>query len=170
MQRPVMHYTFVIWSSRTLCCNRCYNAKQREFTWETASIMRDIPVHVLLTEQEAAALLQSYMHHKSAMDWLAHDRQRDPVLPFIVLRESHYYREGDLTSFITRMLDSKARFVRIKDRLYGDPRNMSERRETGERRKRQAIHLRQGIERRRWTALDRRQSTGINRRSHATMI
>ena len=131
--------------------------------------MDDVTEHILLTEQEAAALLQPYMHNKSAMDWLAHDRQRDPVIPFFLLGKSPYYRERDLTLFITRMLDSKARFVRINHLLYLDHRNVSERRGNGERRRREAIHLRQGIERRRWTDLDRRLGGGMKRRSHPPM-
>ncbi len=131
--------------------------------------MGDVIDQTLLTEQEAASLLQPYMHKKSAMVWLTHDRRRDPVIPFFLLGKSPYYREGDLTLFITRMLDSKARFVRINHLLYLDHRNVSERRGNGERRRREAIHLRQGIERRRWTDLDRRLSGGINRRSHPTM-
>ncbi len=127
--------------------------------------MDDTSDHTLLTEQEAAALLQPYMHNKSAMDWLAHDRQRDPVIPFILLQEDSYYREGDLAFFITRMLDSKARFVRIHHHFCADHRNLSERRGKGERRKREAIYLRQGIERRRWTDLDRRLNSS-NRRAH----
>lgn len=134
--------------------------------------MGDASDHSILTELEAATLLQPYMpNNKSAMDWLAHDRQSDPVIPFILLLEDPYYREGDLTLFITRMLDSKARFVRINHLLYPDHRKLSERRGTGERRKREAIQLRQGIERRRhWTDLDRRLSGDINRRSHSAMI
>ncbi|WP_124706293.1 hypothetical protein [Sulfuriferula multivorans] len=132
--------------------------------------MDDASSHTILTEQEAAALLQPYTPNKSAVDWLAHDRQRDPVIPFILLGKTPYYRERDLIFFITRMLDSKVRFVRINHLLYLDHRNVSERRRTSERRKREAIHLRQGIERRRWTDLDRRLGGGMNRRSHPAMI
>ena len=132
--------------------------------------MDNVTDHTILTEQEAADLLQPYMPNKSAMDWLMHDRQNDPVIPFILLGKSPYYRESDLIMFITRMLDSKARFVRINHLLYLDHRNVSERRGTSERRKREAILLRQGIERRRWTDLDRRLRGGVNRRSHPAMM
>lgn len=122
--------------------------------------------HTLLTEQEAAALLQPYIHNKSAMDWLAHDRLRGPAIPFILLQGDPYYRESDLVFIITRMLDSEARFVRVNHRLYADHRNLSERRRDGKRRKREMIYLRQGIERRRWGDPDRRLSGGANRRAH----
>ena len=127
--------------------------------------MGDTSDHTLLTEQEAAALLHPYLHNKSAMDWLANDRQLDPVIPFMLLQGEPYYREGDLIFFITHMLDSKARFVRVNNRLYADHRNLSERRRSVERRKHKAIHLRQGIERRRWGGLDRRLVGVFNRRT-----
>lgn len=132
--------------------------------------MDDVTDHTLLTEQEAASLLQPYMQRKSAMNWLKHDRRSDPVIPFFLLGKNPYYREGDLTLFITRTLDSTVRFVRINHLLHLDHRNVSERRWTSERRKWEAIHLRQGIERRRWTDMDRRLRVGVNRRSHPAMI
>lgn len=127
--------------------------------------MGDTSDHTLLTEQEAAALLHHYLRNKSALDWLANDRQRDPVVPFMLLQGEPYYREGDLIFFITHMLDPKARFVRVNNRLYADHRNLSERRRHAERRKPEAIHLQQGIERRRWRTQDRRLSGGLNRRT-----
>lgn len=114
------------------------------------------PTHILLTEQEAAALLQPYVHNKSAMDCLANDRQRAPVIPFILLQRESYYRGRDLIFIITCMLDSKARFVRVNNQLYPDHRNLSKRRRNGERRRGEAIYLWQGIERRRWVDPNRR--------------
>lgn len=131
----------------------------------TGFIMGDTPDHSLLTEQQAAALLQPYLHDKSAMDWLANDRQLDPVIPFMQLQGEPCYREGDLIFFITHMLDPKARFVRVNNWLYTDHRNLSERRRNGERRKSKAIHLQQGIERRHWGDLERRLSVGFDRRA-----
>lgn len=127
--------------------------------------MNDTPDHTLLTEQEAAALLQPYVHNKSAMDWLANDRQRDPVIPFILLQGEPCYREGDLTFFIAHTLDAKVHFVRVNNQLHADHRSLSDRRRNGERRKSEAIHLRQGIERRRWGNLDRRLSGDSDRRA-----
>lgn len=131
--------------------------------------MGDTSDHTLLTEQEAASLLHPYLHNKSAMDWLANDRQRDPVIPFLSLQGEPYYREGDLIFFITHMLDPKARFVRVNNRLYADHRNLSERRRNAERRQPEAIHLQQGIERRRWRKQDRRLSGGFNRRTQSVI-
>lgn len=105
--------------------------------------------HTLLTEQEAAALLQPYVHNKSAMAWLAHDRQSDPVIPFMLLQGEPYYREGDLIFFVTHTLDPKARFIRVHNQLNIDHRNLSDRRGRSERRQHAMIHLQQGIERRR---------------------
>lgn len=131
----------------------------------TGFIMGDTSDHALLTEQEAVTLLQPYLHNKSAIDWLENDRQGNPIIPFILLQGISYYREDDLIFFITHMLDPKARFVRVNNQLYGDHRNLSERRRNGERRKSEVIPLRKGIERRRWGDLDRRLSGGFDRRA-----
>ncbi|MHB1098298.1 MAG: hypothetical protein ACYCZR_01970 [Burkholderiales bacterium] len=120
--------------------------------------------HTLLTAQEAAALLQPYIPNKSALNWLAHDRLRGPIIPFILLQGEAYYREGDLIFIITRMLDSEARFVRVNNRLYADHRNVHERR-SDERRKRENVLLGLGIERRQEGKFDHRLNTR-NRRTH----
>jgi len=99
------------------------------------------------------------------MDWLANDRQLDPVIPFMLLQEEPCYREGDLTFFIAHTLDTKVLFVRVNNQLYADHRNLSERCRNVERRKSEAIHFRQGIERRRWGDLERRLSVGFDRRA-----
>lgn len=131
----------------------------------TGFIMGDTSGHALLSEQEAAALLQPYLHNKSAIDWLENDRQRDPVIPFILLQGNARYREGDLTLFITQMLDTKAHFVHANNHLYVDHRSLSERRSIGDRRMGHEIHLRQGIERRHWGDMDRRLGEGFERRA-----
>lgn len=120
--------------------------------------------HHLLITQEAAALLQPYMRQKSALNWLVHDRQSSPVIPYVLLQGDYYYRERDLASFITRTLDAKARFVRINHLLQADHRALPERRRKHERRRTKTIGLQQGIERRQDPDLNRRQSTENDRR------
>ncbi|MES2406501.1 MAG: hypothetical protein V4528_04170 [Pseudomonadota bacterium] len=127
--------------------------------------MDGITDHNLLITQEAAALLQPYMRHQSAMNWLVHDRQRSPVIPFILLQGDYYYRERDLISFITHTLDAKARFIRINHLLHADHRKSPERRRKNERRKTKMITLKPGIERRQARNPDRRQSTDMDRRT-----
>ena len=128
--------------------------------------MDGITDHNLLITQEAAALLQPYMRHQSAMNWLVHDRQRSPVIPFILLQGDYYYRERDLVSFITQTLDAKARFIRINHLLHADHRNSPERRRKNERRKSKMITLQPVIERRKARNPDRRQSTDMDQRFH----
>ena len=120
--------------------------------------------NVLLTDEEAAALLQPHMYKESITAWLANDRRNIPAIPFITLRGEPYYREADLVFFITHMLNPQARFVRLHAQLHIDHRNVSERRGNGERRGSDAIHLRQGIERRRWDDADRRFRGDFDRR------
>ena len=134
----------------------------------TEFIMGDTSDHSLLTAQEAAALLQPYMH-KPAIDWLENDRKLAPVISFMMLQGEPYYREGDLIFFITHTLDPKAYFVRVNNRLYADHRSLSDRRRHGERRKREAIHLQQGIERRQWNGQDRRLSGNLGRRTQSAI-
>jgi hypothetical protein len=114
-------------------------------------IMDGTSDHHLLITQEAAALLQPYMRHKSALNWLVHDRQSNPVIPYILLQGDYFYRERDLASFITRTLDAKARFVRINHLLQADHRKLPE-----HRRRTKTIDLQQGIERRKESDSNRR--------------
>ncbi|MEO6145513.1 MAG: hypothetical protein ABIT70_00390 [Sulfuriferula sp.] len=120
--------------------------------------------HHLLITQEAATLLQPYMRHKSALNWLVHDRQSSPVIPYILLQGDYYYRERDLASFITRTLDAKARFIRINHLLQADHRKLPDHRRMNERRRTKTMGLQQGIERRQAPDSNRRQSTDSDRR------
>ncbi|MHB1245234.1 MAG: hypothetical protein ACYCZH_02255 [Sulfuriferula sp.] len=127
--------------------------------------MDGISDHNLMITQEAAALLQPYLRHKLAMNWLVHDRLRSPVIPFILLQGDYYYRERDLISFITHTLDAKARFIRINHVLHADHRKLPERRRKNERRRMKPIDLQRGIERRQAGNPNRRQSADRDRRT-----
>jgi hypothetical protein len=52
-----------------------------------------------LTVAEAAGLLQRHMHGKDALVWLEADRRYDPLIPFIQMGETVYYKESDLVAF-----------------------------------------------------------------------
>lgn len=120
--------------------------------------------HILLTEQEAAAILQPHMRNKSALHWLENDRLHEPAIPFHFLQGQPYYLELDLLAFITRVLNPAARFVRIDNQLRTDNRSMSDRRKHADRRVNVAIVLSHGIERRRPGHADRR-SSRLDRRA-----
>jgi hypothetical protein len=130
--------------------------------------MDDTSNHILLTEEETAALLQPHAHNKSIRAWLAKDRQQDPVIPFVLLQGEPYYRESDVVDFIIHALDPSARFVRVHNHLATEHRESSHRRRHADRRRGEAIQLQPGIERRRRDAMDRRLRGDVNRRSQAT--
>lgn len=122
---------------------------------------------ILLTEYEAALLLQPHMQNKSALDWLVNDRQNDSVLPYLVSQGKHCYRESDVVFFILHALNPSARFVRVHNHLVTQSRKLSDRRWQGGCRRKEAIQLRPGIERRRSEHPDRRLSGDPDRRAQA---
>ncbi|MDO8892510.1 MAG: hypothetical protein Q7V00_11735 [Sulfurimicrobium sp.] len=125
--------------------------------------------HVLLTADEVAALLQPFMRNKSALDWLANDRLRTPAIPFFVLQEEIYYRESDVIDFVRHVLSPSAHFVHVHNHLIPERREPSDRRSRhGDRRRKEAIALQPGIERRRWGQPDRRLQGDLNRRAQVT--
>ena len=121
--------------------------------------------HILLTEQEAATILQPNMRNKSALRWLEIDRVRDPVIPFHFFQGQHYYLEQDLLAFITRKLNPAARFVRVDNQLRTDSRNDSDRRKIVNRRVNVEIALSLGIDRRQPGRHNRRMGGGLERRT-----
>ena len=120
---------------------------------------------MLLTEQDAAALLQPYMRDKSALDWLAYDRRLNPALPFLRRNHEIYYPAADLVAFITRLMNPSARFVRMGQRLITEQRRLPDRRQQPERRHMSAGELKNGAERRLWGDLDRRLWGELSRRT-----
>jgi hypothetical protein len=129
------------------------------------AIMSDKTDHILLTGQEAAAMLQPHMRNKSAVHWLENDRLQEPAIPFHFLQGQPYYLELDLLAFITRLLNPAARFVRIDNRLRTDNRNTPDRRKHVDRRINVEIVLSHGIERRHSGHADRRSSSVRERRT-----
>ena len=125
--------------------------------------------HILLTEQEAAALLQPHMHNKSAVHWLKNDRIHEPAIPFHLLQEQPYYLELDVLAFISRVLNPAARFVRVDNHVRTDNRKTSDRREHIDRRLNVKIVLAPGIERRRPGRDDRRSISNLDRRARISI-
>ncbi len=148
-----------------------FNAPQQT---ERRAIL-EISDHSLLTEQEAVAFLQPHMPSKSVEAWLAHDRQHDPIIPFILVRGQPCYLQSDLANFVTRRLNATTRFVRVNNRLYLDRRNSLDRRKHGDRRPVTDGASPQGIKRRRrddlglrlHDNLERRANAGLDRRARA---
>ena len=128
--------------------------------------MDDTSYHVLLTEEEAAAILQPHMRNKSAAHWLENDRQYDPVIKFHYLQGQPYYLETNLVTFITKALNPAARFVRVRNQLLTDVRQVSERRRRRNRRMSAGVILSHLLERRDTDHFDRRLSGVLNRRNH----
>ncbi len=124
--------------------------------------------HVLLTADEVAALLQPLMRNKSALVWLANDRLGTPSIPFFVLQEETFYRESDVIDFVRHVLSPSAHFVHVHNHLIAERREPSDRRRHVDRRRREAIALQPGIERRRGGLPDRRQQGNSNRRARVT--
>jgi hypothetical protein len=120
--------------------------------------------HILLTEPEAAIILQPHMPNKSAMQWLENDRRYDPVVPFHNLQGQPYYLESDLIAFITHALNPTARFVRVSNQLLTDSRSYSDRRIRTDRRVSGEVVLSHLVERRRASPIDRRAGKENDRR------
>lgn len=127
--------------------------------------MSDKTDHILLSEQEAAAILQPHMRNKSALHWLENDRLHEPAIPFHFLQGQPYYLDLDLLAFITRVLNPEARFIRIDNHLRTDNRNKSDRRKNADRRMNAEIVLSHGIERRHPGNAERRSSSVSDRRT-----
>jgi len=73
-------------------------------TQAEGSAMSETSEHFFLTLQEAATFLQPHMPGKSVKAWLARDRQRDPIIPFLLVWGQPYYLESDLEIFVTRFV------------------------------------------------------------------
>ena len=120
---------------------------------------------ILLTEQDAAALLQPHMRNKNALDWLAYDRRLNPAIPFLRRNNEIYYPAVDVVAFITRLMNPSARFVRMGQRLIPEQRRLPDRRQQVERRHMDTAELEEGAERRLWGDLDRRLWGELSRRT-----
>lgn len=129
--------------------------------------MKETFDHILLTEREAAAILQPHMRNKSALHWLQNDRLHEPAIPFYFLQGQIYYLEPDLLPFINRALNPAARFIRIDNRIRNENRSTSERRNRLDRRINAEIVLSPGVERRQPGMLDRRMNNTQERRTRA---
>jgi hypothetical protein len=126
----------------------------------------ELPEHSILTEQEAIVFLQPHMPNKSVNVWLAHDRHHDPIIPFFLVQGQPCYLESDLAIFVTRTLNTSARFVRLNNRLYLDRRKSFDRRKHDGRRPAAGGISRQGIKRRRRGDMGSRLQAELDRRAN----
>jgi diguanylate cyclase (GGDEF)-like protein/PAS domain S-box-containing protein len=120
--------------------------------------------HLLLSEQEAAAFLQPHMPSKSVKNWLAYDRQSDPIIPFFLIHGQPCYLESDLENFVTHTLKASARFIRLNNRLHPERRNLQDRRRHGNQRPLGGGDLKHGVKRRRRSDLGLRLHTDLEQR------
>lgn len=119
----------------------------------------------LLDEAQAAEFLQPFLLHKNSAQWLASDRQQNPVISFILIAGKPYYAQDDLLEFIDRLIKpAKMYFINGVpagiDRRAGD-----ERRSQNDRREHAEIQLQSNVERRRYERPDRRLRGEMDRRS-----
>lgn len=119
----------------------------------------------LLDEAQAAEFLQPFLLHKNSAQWLASDRQQNPVISFILIAGKPYYAQDDLLEFIDRLIKpAKMYFINGVpagiDRRAGD-----ERRSHSDRREHAEIQLQSNVERRRYERPDRRLRGEMDRRS-----
>lgn len=119
----------------------------------------------LLDEAQAAEFLQPFLLHKNSAQWLASDRQQNPVISFILIAGKPYYAQDDLLEFIDRLIKpAKMYFINGVpagiDRRAGD-----ERRSQSDRRAHAEIQLQSNVERRRYERPDRRLRGEMDRRS-----
>lgn len=119
----------------------------------------------LLDEAQAAEFLQPFLLHKNSAQWLASDRQQNPVISFILIAGKPYYAQDDLLEFIDRLIKpAKMYFINGVpagiDRRAGD-----ERRNQNDRRAHAEIQLQSNVERRRYERPDRRLRGEMDRRS-----
>ena len=119
----------------------------------------------LLDEAQAAEFLQPFLLHKNSAQWLASDRQQNPVISFILIAGKPYYAQDDLLEFIDRLIKpAKMYFINGVpagiDRRAGD-----ERRSPSDRREHAEIQLQSNVERRRYERPDRRLRGEMDRRS-----
>jgi hypothetical protein len=102
---------------------------------------------------------------------LSHDRQSDPIIPFLLVQGQPCYLESELEKFVTHTLKASARFIRLNNRLHPERRNLLERRRNSG----QSVELQLGIKRRRrgdiglrlHPELENHVGSGLDRRSRA---
>lgn len=122
----------------------------------------------LLDEAQAAEFLQPFLLHKNSAQWLASDRQQNPVISFILIAGKPYYSQDDLLEFIDRLIKpAKMYFINgvpagIDRRAGDDRRNGVDRRAHAE------IHLQSNVERRHYERPDRRLRGEMDRRSNTS--
>lgn len=107
----------------------------------------------------ASALLQRFMPSKNALQWLNHDREIDPVIPFARQAGNILYNSRDLEYFVSHCLLNRQR-VNLSER-----RTRADRRYQEDRRRQPNVRLSPVAERRRFIAPDRRASIATDRRS-----
>jgi hypothetical protein len=103
---------------------------------------------------DAAKLLQEFMPHKDARQWLLTDAQHEPVIPRILRGGQPHYDMSDLAAFVVRFLDPMAHLETAPATATIDQR--MDRRRGADRRLNPPLLLAPGIERRDYSHGDRR--------------
>lgn len=123
----------------------------------------------LLGEQQAAEFLQPFLLHKNAAQWLASDRQQNPVISFLLINGQPFYAQDDLLEFIDRLV-KPAKVYFINGVPAGIDRRVGvERRSGSDRRANAEIRLQEVVERRTDIRPDRRLRGDLDRRSQSAV-
>jgi len=121
----------------------------------------------LLTESQAAEFLQPFLLHKNAAQWLASDRQQNPVISFLLINGQPHYAQDDLLEFIDRLI-KPAKMYFVNGVPAGiDRRSGQDRRDGTDRRANSERQLQANVERRRFERPDRRLRGDLDRRGTA---
>ncbi|MFO1380300.1 MAG: hypothetical protein U1F63_08035 [Chitinivorax sp.] len=122
----------------------------------------------LLSDLQAAEFLQPFLLHKNAAQWLASDRQQNPVISFLLINGQPFYAQDDLLEFIDRLV-KPAKVYFINGVPAGiDRRTGMERRSGSDRRASAEIRLQEAMERRADVKPDRRLRGELDRRGKLT--
>ena len=120
--------------------------------------MTEVTINRWLNVDEASSLLQRFMPHKNALEWLSYDRKIDPVIPFAMRGDDVFYNRVDLEYFVSRCLVGRQRVN------WGERRARAERRRLNDQRVAPNVRLSPAMERRRYIAPDRRGTVAMERR------
>ena len=139
-----------------------------------SSTLNETSAQALLKEQEVVDFLQPHMHGKSVKSWLIHDRQHDPIIPFILVRGEPCYLQSDLENFLKHTLNKSIRSFQTNQRYCTDRRDSHERRKNGKHKPIIGSSLQKGLKRRRRDDLglhmhadtERSETIMLDRRDH----
>ena len=122
------------------------------------AIMKPLRSLTTFTHTEAARMLQPLMPGRNASLWLIQDRERDPVLPYVLFNNEVRYLRSDVRLLMVRLTRSTADIRRLPAILGHERRRGGDRRSGMDRRARGQTELPPDWERRENPHGERRQA------------